>query len=176
MKRAWIVSGATALGLVGVLAFHTTPARLNLGGLSAPSVSETVPSGGGTGGSAPPKAASAPLPTGSQAKGTAGSTPTPTTAATSSPRTATGAPVNYSWGVLSVAVTKVGNTITRVGIASLDDGGNPRSLSIDQQSIPVLEQQTMAAQSADIQGVSGASYTSSGFKQSLQSALGKLNS
>jgi uncharacterized protein with FMN-binding domain len=67
-----------------------------------------------------------------------------------------------------------GDKITRIGIASLDDGGNFRSQSIDQQSIPILEQQALQAQSADIQGVSGASYTSQGFAQSLQSALGKV--
>jgi uncharacterized protein with FMN-binding domain len=61
-----------------------------------------------------------------------------------------------------------------VGIASLDDGGNPRSQNIDQQSIPILEQQAMQAQSANIQGVSGASYTSGGFQQSLQGALHQL--
>ena len=68
----------------------------------------------------------------------------------------------------------VRDQITKVGIASLDDGGNPHSQSIDQNSIPVLEQQAVAAQSANIQGVSGASYTSAGFKQSLQAALQQL--
>ena len=61
-----------------------------------------------------------------------------------------------------------------MGIAYLDDGGNPRSQFIDQQPIPLLEQQALAAQSARIQGVSGASYTSAGFDQSLQSALHTL--
>jgi len=75
---------------------------------------------------------------------------------------------------LSVSVTVSGKKITKVGIASLDDGGNFRSQSIDQQSIPILEQQVLQAQSANIQGVSGASYTSAGFAQSLQSALSKL--
>ena len=82
--------------------------------------------------------------------------------------------VNYNYGILSVSVTVSGKKITKVGIASLDDGGNFRSQSIDQQSIPILEQQALQAQSANIQGVSGASYTSAGFEQSLQSALSKL--
>jgi uncharacterized protein with FMN-binding domain len=84
--------------------------------------------------------------------------------------------VNYSWGVLSVSVTETGKSIDKVSIASLDDGGNPRSQSIDEQSIPILEREAMEAQGANIQGVSGASYTSAGFQQSLQSALGKLSS
>jgi uncharacterized protein with FMN-binding domain len=82
--------------------------------------------------------------------------------------------VNYNWGVLSVSVTVSGTRITKVGIASLDDGGNPRSRYIDQASIPLLEQQAMTAQSASIQGVSGASYTSAGFQESLQAALHQL--
>jgi len=99
---------------------------------------------------------------------------TTTTTSPSGTRTATGSSVNYNYGVLSVSVTASGTTITNVQIASLNDGGNFRSQSIDQQSIPILEQEALQAQSANIQGVSGASYTSAGFKQSLQSALGKL--
>jgi uncharacterized protein with FMN-binding domain len=59
----------------------------------------------------------------------------------------------------------------KVGIASLNDGGNFRSQMIDQQSIPILEQEAMQAQSSHIQSVSGASYTSAGFQTSLQAAL-----
>jgi uncharacterized protein with FMN-binding domain len=86
----------------------------------------------------------------------------------------TGPQVNYNYGVLSVSVTVEGKRITKVAITSLDDGGNFRSQSIDQQSIPILERQAIQAQSANIQGVSGASYTSAGFAQSLQAALSKV--
>jgi uncharacterized protein with FMN-binding domain len=73
-----------------------------------------------------------------------------------------------------VKVTASGNKITNVTIGTLSDGGNSRSQSIDSYSIPQLTSQAMAAQSANIQGVSGASYTSAGFKQSLQGALTAL--
>jgi uncharacterized protein with FMN-binding domain len=66
-----------------------------------------------------------------------------------------------------------GHKITKVGLASLTDGGDFRSQSIDQQSLPLLEQEALQAQSANIQSVSGASYTSAGFQQSLQSAITK---
>jgi uncharacterized protein with FMN-binding domain len=89
-------------------------------------------------------------------------------------RSATGDVVDYSYGTLSVSVVLTGRTISKVSIASLDDGGSFRSQSIDGQSIPILEQETLQAQSANIQSVSGASYTSEGFAQSLQSALSKL--
>ncbi len=166
MRRSLIVLAATVAGLVGVLTFHTTPARLTLGSLPQPSTSSSVAAG------APPPTSTTTAPAPPSAPTTTAPPSTTTTVPTS--RTATGASVNYSWGVLSVSVSASGRTITKVGIASLDDGGNPRSQSIDQQSIPLLEQQAMQAQGSSIQGVSGASYTSAGFQQSLQSALGKL--
>ena len=89
-------------------------------------------------------------------------------------RTATGGSVNYSYGVLSVAAAVSGTKLVSVSIASIDDGGSFHSESIDQQAIPILEQEALQAQSASIQGVSGASYTSAGFEQSLQSALTEL--
>lgn len=45
---------------------------------------------------------------------------------------------------------------------------------INQQAVPYLVQETLAAQSANIQGVSGATFTSDGWVQSLQSALAKI--
>ena len=75
---------------------------------------------------------------------------------------------------MSVAATVSGAKLTNVTIASINEGGNFRSQSIDQQAIPILEQEAVQAQSANIQGVSGASYTSAGFQQSLQSALTQL--
>ncbi|MGE5133619.1 MAG: FMN-binding protein [Gemmatimonadota bacterium] len=158
MRRAPIVLGGTVAGLVGVLAFHTTPARLGLPAAAA----------GAAG--APPAPASRP-----SAAGTAASPPAGSGAGhAAASRSATGREVNYYYGILSVKVTVAGSRITRVRIGYLDDGGNPRSQFIDQQAIPLLEQQALAAQSASIQGVSGASYTSAGFDQSLQSALHSL--
>jgi uncharacterized protein with FMN-binding domain len=96
------------------------------------------------------------------------------TAVVPTTRTATGAAVNYGYGVLSVSATISGTKLANVTIASISDGGNFRSESIDQQAVPILEQETLQAQSAKIQSVSGASYTSAGFQQSLQSALSQL--
>jgi uncharacterized protein with FMN-binding domain len=164
MKRAHIVAGATVAGLAGVLLFHTSPAHVTLGAFPA----ATPPRGSTTASGASSTSTSTTRPSASGPPSTNTSTTAPST------RSATGDPVDYNYGVLSVSVTVSGSRITRVGIASLDDGGSNRSQSIDQQSIPILEQQAMQVQSANIQGVSGASYTSSGFAQSLQSALSKL--
>ncbi len=73
-----------------------------------------------------------------------------------------------------MTVGATGSKITAVTIGMLNDGGNFRSQSIDGMAIPILEQEAMAAQSATIQSVSGASWTSAGFMQSLQGALSKL--
>jgi len=167
MRRTPIVVTATVAGLAGVLAFHTTPARLNLGSPAAPLLPAQNPS---------------PDPTASQPDSAASTSPASTKPAGTKPastksggtRTADGSVVNYNYGNLSVSVTVSGSRITKVGIASLDDFGDARSEEIDQESIPILEQQAVQAQSADIQGVSGASYTSEGFEQSLQAALRTL--
>jgi uncharacterized protein with FMN-binding domain len=111
---------------------------------------------------------------GSSAKGSSSAKPAPASRQAGTTRSATGPQVNHDYGILSVRVTVSGKKIVNVGIASLDDGGNPRSQMIDQQSIPILEQETLQTQSASIQSVSGASYTSAGFVQSLQSALHSL--
>jgi len=89
-------------------------------------------------------------------------------------RTGTGPVTNYFFGTVSVSVTVSGKKITNISIASLNDGGNPRSQQIDQYALPQLEQQALAANGANIQGVSGATYTSQGFVQSLQGALSKV--
>lgn len=171
MKRGLIVVGATAAGLGAVLSFHTRATALTLGPSlgagakgSTPAVVTGPPAGGGGSGSEG----------GGAGSGTSGGGSTPTSTSASTTRTATGPQVNYSYGVLSVSVTATGGKIDDVTIASLDDGGNFRSQSIDQQSIPILEQEAISAQSADIQAVSGASYTSAGFVQSLQGALSSL--
>jgi len=167
MRRAPIVIAATAAGLVGVLSFHTKSASLTLGGTLNPSANRSSPTTSVAAGP-PPRQGS----TGSSPPTT--STSGSSTGRSSTTRSTTGTQVNYDYGVLAVSVTAEGKKITKVGIASLNDGGNFRSQSIDQQSIPVLEQQALQAQSANIQGVSGASYTSAGFQQSLQAALNRL--
>jgi uncharacterized protein with FMN-binding domain len=157
MKRTPIVITATVVGLAGVLAFHTSSSRLSLGTLPGASGSSPGPVTAG------PNGSSSPRKRGSAARAQPGGI-----------RTVDGPAVNYSFGVLSVSVTVAGRRITKVGIASIDDGGMSRSQYIDQQAIPLLEQEAMQAQSANIQGVSGASYTSAGFEQSLQAALQTL--
>ena len=161
MKRAPIVVAGTLVGLIGVLKFHTAPVSL-----TSPAGS-SLPAASASGASPAPSPSSQ----GTKANGTAAGAASQQSGAS---RTAVGPSVYYDYGTLKVRVTVSGRRITKVGIASLDDGSNPRSQYIDQQSIPMLEQEVLQAQSANIQGVSGASYTSAGFAQSLQGALRTL--
>ncbi|HET6209103.1 MAG TPA: FMN-binding protein, partial [Jatrophihabitans sp.] len=69
-----------------------------------------------------------------------------------------------------VQVVMSGSSIQSVGFLQLT-ADDPRSQEINSQAAPILVQQTMQVQSANIDGVSGATYTSEGYQQSLQSAL-----
>ena len=102
------------------------------------------------------------------------STPTPTSTPQSSgvSGTFTGGYGNTRYGPVQVQITVVNNKITNA-IALTYPTGSFRDQQINQQAIPYLIQETLAAQSANIQGVGGASYTSQGWVTSLQSALTK---
>jgi uncharacterized protein with FMN-binding domain len=85
-------------------------------------------------------------------------------------RTVTGTVANTQYGPMQVQVTLTGPKITKVTVLQRTDDGT-ESDQIDANAIPRLTSETLAAQSAHIDAVSGASYTSSGYIQSLQSAL-----
>jgi len=84
----------------------------------------------------------------------------------------TGDPIQTQYGVVQVKITLAGSKITNAGFAQLT-ANDDTSAQINSQAAPILLQQTLSAQSAQIDGVSGASYTSQGYQQSLQSALDK---
>ena len=73
---------------------------------------------------------------------------------------------------MQVQLTLAGQKITKVTVLQRTNDGS-ESDQIDSFAIPKLTSETLAAQSAHIDTVSGASYTSSGYIQSLQSALDK---
>ena len=80
----------------------------------------------------------------------------------------TGPSVNVNYGNVQVKITVVNGRITDAVAVKAPTGKNDRYTNM---SVPVLKQQTLKAQSANIQGVSGASYTSYGWFTSLQGAL-----
>lgn len=85
-------------------------------------------------------------------------------------RTFAGSVAHLRWGDLQVVVTVTGGRITDVA-APVHPSGNHRDLEINAAALPRLRAAALAAQSADIDTVSGATFTSGGYRESLQSAL-----
>ncbi|MFF3612032.1 FMN-binding protein [Streptomyces sp. NPDC002580] len=84
--------------------------------------------------------------------------------------TFTGDPVDTRYGTVQVAATLVKGRITAVKVLRAPDQ-NGRDQEIAAYSLPRLTQEAIGAQSARIDAVSGATYTSQGYTRSLQSAL-----
>lgn len=97
--------------------------------------------------------------------------PSKTTPATISvSKTVTGQTAQTRYGPVQVQLKVTGKTITAVTVLQ-SPSGNGRDVEINDAALPVLSQETIQAQSAHIDSVSGATYTSTGYATSLQSAL-----
>lgn len=153
MKRAILIGAGTVAGVAAVLGYHP-------GSLFSPATAQAADTTLATGGSAQAVTATT----------TAAGTTTATKTATAKKHTYTGDAVQTRYGTVQVKATVKGSTITDV-TAIASPNGDGQSARISAYAIPQLQQQAVAAQSASISGVSGASYTSQGFEQSLQSAL-----
>jgi uncharacterized protein with FMN-binding domain len=84
--------------------------------------------------------------------------------------TYTGDIANAYYGNVQVAVTISGGKITNIKFLQYPDT-HSTSVIINQQAMPYLQQEAIQAQSANVQLISGATFTSQAFIQSLQSAL-----
>jgi uncharacterized protein with FMN-binding domain len=84
--------------------------------------------------------------------------------------TYTGASVMTRWGVVQVQITVFDGKITAAQAVEYPQA-NPRDRQINAYALPVLAQEATQAQSANIDAVSGATVTSDGYIQSLQSAI-----
>lgn len=124
--------------------------------------------------------AAAPQPTTTTSTTTA---TTPTTSSTGSPSTTTTAPaaktlrhtvngsvVQTPYGSVQVAVVFDGSKIVEVQ-ALQTPSDQDRSIQIAQVATPILRQEVLSAQSARVDAVSGATYTSDGYAQSVQYAI-----
>ena len=101
-----------------------------------------------------------------------GSTSSSQTSGASASTTVTGTAADTRWGPLQVQITVADGTITDVSVVEYPSS-NPKDQQINAQALPVLVQETLDAQSAGIDMVSGATVTSEGYLASLQSALDK---
>jgi uncharacterized protein with FMN-binding domain len=154
-RRVAIIATGTVGGVAAVLAYHPpTLTPVSTIGVAAP-----VPASTGN-------------PSGTK-------TPAPGTKTPAAPKPASGASGAYTgdtaqtaWGPVQVQITVSSGQITSVKALQWPNG-DQRSQSIAQQSIPYLIQQTLTTKSANVLGVTGASYTSDGWRRSLASARSK---
>jgi uncharacterized protein with FMN-binding domain len=189
MKRALLIAGGTVGGLGAVLAITPpqlgTTSAINIAGgpmagsgvtssasASSSSSNTTVATTKATATkSAKPVAtiASAGANTATTAPAAeAPATQAPAASTTSINGTFTGPSVNVNYGNVQVKITVVNGRITDAVAVKAPTGKNDRYTNM---AVPILKAQTLKAQSANIQGASGASYTSYGWFTSLQGAL-----
>jgi uncharacterized protein with FMN-binding domain len=196
MRRAIAAFVATIAGLVVLLSFKTVgnksvdrPVAVS-GSIAGTGADEGT---GGSSGSAaptsPPSASSPAQPSATKANGSSSAapsnkattaSPTPRATAGVSTKTVTGASFTVSegfrtFGSVQVKVTLVNGKITK--LEAIDYPNNdPRSSEISQYSIPVLAKEVLAAQGTHINVVSGATYTSEAYAQSVQAAIDSAKS
>ncbi|GAA3503691.1 FMN-binding protein [Streptomyces prasinosporus] len=105
------------------------------------------------------------------APGSAGSGRGPGDAGNAQARTVTGDAARTRYGAVQVRITVSDGKITKAEAVQAPEGG--QSDQITSNAVPRLNQAALTAQNADIDTVSGATYTSTGYRKSLQSALDK---
>ena len=96
----------------------------------------------------------------------------PTSSTSSTTKTVTGDAVPNRYGIVQLEVTISAGRITAIQAVQLPNA-DPKSAEINAYAEPLLRQSALSAQSANIDVVSGATYTSDGYKTALQSALDK---
>ena len=152
MRRIAIAIMGTISGLVLLFSYHTSRNEGSVAiATSAPAVAGSSGSSGSSG-----SAGAAPAPQAAQGATAAG--------------TYTGDSVMTRWGAVQVEITVADGKITAVQAVEHPQN-NARHRQINAYALPVLAQEVTQAQSAQIDVVSGATVTSDGYIQSLQSAL-----
>jgi uncharacterized protein with FMN-binding domain len=177
MRRAILALGGTAAGIGLLLSFKTHPAALagaatgtagSTGATGTPAAAAGSAEAAGATPASTPAAAPAASARRHRARARAGAGTEGGTAV----RTVAGSVAETVRGPMQVELTLAGQRITRVTMLQRTNDG-AESDEIDATAIPKLISETLSAQSAHIDAVSGATYTSTGYIQSLQSALDK---
>jgi uncharacterized protein with FMN-binding domain len=161
--RAAVTLAATAIGTVLLFSFRTPPAApIATLAPSSTSSSSSTPSPTATPSAAPPSGGASPTPT---------ATPTPTPAASGlKSGSFTGQTYANPYGNVQVQVVISGGKITDVKTIQYPNG-HQQSVFINSQALPLLREEVLQTQSAKINIIGGATFTSEGYAQSVQSAL-----
>jgi uncharacterized protein with FMN-binding domain len=162
MKRVALTIVATITGLVLLLQYKTPPSGAGRPAALAP----VSPTSSG--------ASASPGPSPRHAHRTHHGRSPSASPTTSTTQTALGSTVTTRYGPVQVKVTETSNRITDITAVKLPSQ-DAHSQSIAAYAAPKLRQEAITANSARINVVSGATYTSDGYAQSLQSALDSLH-
>jgi uncharacterized protein with FMN-binding domain len=154
MKRAFIVTGMTLVGVAWILSYKITPHPFGAVAAGPPTPSP---------GNASPTPSTSP-------SATPQTQPSPTPSPAVANGTFTGADVPNRFGDVVVRVVISNGQIADVQAVTLPTD-RAESAYISQQAGPLLRQEALQAQSANIDIISGATYTSQSYAQSLESAL-----
>ncbi|WP_182880176.1 FMN-binding protein [Microbispora sp. H10949] len=95
-----------------------------------------------------------------------------TAGATSGEKTVTGDAADTRWGPVQVEIVIAGGRMAGIRVLVAPQN-NHRDIEINNEALPILDEEALSARSAQIDVVSGATYTSDGYIRSLQSALDK---
>jgi uncharacterized protein with FMN-binding domain len=155
MRRAVTVLAATAAGVLWLVTYRVTPHEHGVA--AAPAAPTPTPS-------------AAPDATPSAAPAAPSPTPTPTPRPKVADGRFTGQVVPTIYGDVQVRVTVAGGRVTDVQAVTLPND-RARSAEISQVAGPMLRQEAIQARNAQIDVISGATYTSEAYAQSLQDAL-----
>ena len=156
MRRVILAIVSTVASLVLLLSFKTHSPSAGTPAAASSNPAGTTTSGNGTSGAT----------TSGSGSGTSSSTSTGT-------KTVTGSSVDTRYGPVQVKITVTNGAITAA--SAIDYPTNdPRDQQINSYAVPALNQEAVQSGSASIDMISGATYTSQGYIQSLQSALDKV--
>jgi uncharacterized protein with FMN-binding domain len=158
--RAAVALAATAVGLILLFSFRTPPAS-SITAVAPPAASSTSsPTPTPTSSGAPPSGGASPTPT---------ATPTPVANGLKS-GSFTGQDAANQYGSVQVQLVISAGRITGVTVVQSSEN-DPQSATISSRAFPVLRSEVLQSQSAQIDAVSGATYTSQSYAESVQSAL-----
>lgn len=160
MRRITLAVMSTISGLIMLFSYHTSTNSPGGGtGTTASGATEDTTSSGTT--------SSGATSSGTTSSGT-------TSSGSSSSATYTGEEASTQWGIVEVKITVKDGKITKSEAVEYPTG-NPRDQEINAYAVPQLNSEVVSAQSGSIDAVSGATVTSDGYIQSLQSAIDKAN-
>ena len=162
MRRITLWGLSTLTTLVLLFSYHTSTSSRSAAA-TGPGIAQAAPNPSSTPG------ATTPTPD-SSSSSSSGSSSSSSSSSSSAARTYAGDAVGTQYGDVQVQITVAGGKITAAQVLQVP-WNDRRDQEINSYAVPVLNSEVVQAQSANIDMVSGATYTSDGYIQSLQSAI-----